>query len=195
MDSAIKFRERCIFTQKYLKEMYTKRCTNEFAVKSADPELHEDLIDEEQLEYLEDDVQVLEDINDYVAEDMSGEEFLEENEDVKVEGTEEQSCKEKQHWVLLEDSRPIKRVRNFFICEECGEFFNTESDYNLHIKGHTKEKGSKRLFPCCKCPSTFNTKIALKAHCQKLHTGDRLFKCSTCGETFMQHSAKQRHEK
>ncbi|XP_017855991.1 PREDICTED: transcription factor Ouib [Drosophila arizonae] len=195
LDLAIKFRERCIFTQKYLKEVYTKRRSIELVAKSTEPELHEDLIDEEQLEYLDDDVQVIEDINDYVAEDMSGEDFLEETEDVEVEVTEEQSSKEKQHWVLLEDSRPSKRVRNFFICEECGEFFNTESSYNLHIKGHMQQKEAKRFFPCCKCPSTFNTKIALKAHREQFHTGDRLFKCSTCGETFMQHSAKQRHEK
>lgn len=195
---AIKFRERCIFSQKYLNEMHAK-IHNKSVVSTAERELHEDLIDEEQLEYIDEEVQILEDNyeipQDDVTEELVDEEFVEETDDAEEEDTEEQMNKEKRHWVLLEDNRPTKRLRNFFICEECGEYFNDEDEYNEHAKGHVQHKESKRFFPCYKCPANFNTKIALKIHRQEQHSGDRLFKCSTCGETFLQHSAKQRHEK
>ncbi|XP_064556563.1 zinc finger protein 436 [Drosophila montana] len=198
LDLAIKFRERCIFSQKYLEEMLTK-VRKEFVVNTAERELYEDLIDEEQLEYIDEDVQFLED-NDVgnLFEEMSAEiteDEVAETGHVEENANEDQSRSEKRHWVLLEDKRPAKRLRHFFICEECGEYFKNEYDYNEHKEGHLENKESKKFFPCYKCPATFKTRIALKLHRREEHSGERNFKCATCGETFLEHNAKQRHEK
>ncbi|EDV94766.1 transcription factor Ouib [Drosophila grimshawi] len=200
LDLAIKFRERCIFSQNYLENLLQKS-NKEIVFNAAAQELYEDLIDEEQLEYVDEDVQVVErndDVDDDVPDDVSEmltiDELSQFEEFVDEGAAEKQSKSEKRHFVLLQDTRPAKRCRNFFICEECGEFFKCQPDYNEHLKCHVESKEAKQLFACGQCGTNFNSSSALRQHRQQEHNGRRLFKCATCGETFLEHSAKQRHE-
>ncbi|KAL7727230.1 hypothetical protein ACLKA6_004490 [Drosophila palustris] len=203
LDLAVKFRERCIFSQNYLQDMLKKN-SNKF--ETADNELSEELIDEDQLEYIDQDLEI-EDLNDCVeqeqecapedaVEDVSESEFIETADFECLEPEESANSGEnKRHLVLLQDSRPAKRLRNFFICEECGEYFKKENEYRAHLEGHKERKESKHFFPCYQCSSFFNTKTMLNLHRRNEHgNGNRLFKCNTCGETFLEHTAKQRHE-
>lgn len=180
---------------------YAEKNSNAF--NNADNELSEELIDEDQLEYNDQEIQ-FEDFNDCieenyicepddVVEDLTAEE-LAETVDFENPTSEVSSKKNKRHLVLLQDSRPVKRLRNFFICEECGGFFKKENEYKDHLAGHMDRKESKQFFPCHECSSFFNTKAMLALHRRNEHHGNRLFKCNTCGETFLEHTAKQRHE-
>lgn len=208
---AIKFRERCIFSQNYLEEMLKKE-RNEF-LKRYENELSEDLIDEDQLEYVDDDdenddendeelgdveVEVTEDDfmyenDDAICEEVETledeEEDVEEHEDLSVAGN-----GKRQMEIVEDSSMPKKRLRNFFICEECGEYFKLEVEYNAHMEGHFERKSSKQYFPCELCRGSFPSKNQLHNHQREEHGGNRLFKCATCGEQFLEHSAKQRHE-
>ncbi|XP_034484833.1 zinc finger protein 708 [Drosophila innubila] len=200
LDLAVKFRERCIFSQHYLQDML-KKSSNAFP--SADNELSEELIDEDQLEYIDQDLK-FEDINDcieesyvcepeYVVGDVSEEELVD-AEDFENPGPVESPKKNKRHFVLFQESRPVKRLRNFFICEECGGYFKNENEYKDHLEGHMDRKESIQFYPCNECSLSFNTKSLLNLHRRNEHNGNRLFKCNTCGETFLEHTAKQRHE-
>lgn len=173
-------------------------------------ELSEDLIDEDQLEYVDDDendeeIQYEEDSDKGIG--LKQEEFIDENDDVmedfealeeEEEGNEVLVVSDycgKRSVEVLDDSRPKKRLRNFFICEECGEYFKMEVEYKAHLEGHFQHKPSKQFFPCQQCSASFNSKNLLQNHQREEHGGNRLFKCATCGEQFLEHSAKQRHEK
>jgi len=173
-----------------------KKKFNEF--ETADRELSEESVDEDQLEYIDQDLQFDEEQDyicesDDVVEDVSAEEVVETVDFEDLE-TDEPQKKNKRHFVLLQDSRPVKRIRNFFICEECGEFYKDENEYKEHLDCHIERKESKKFFPCCLCSQFFNRKTMLKQHLRTEHNRNRLFKCNTCDETFLEHTAKQRHE-
>ncbi|KAH8310511.1 hypothetical protein KR044_001726, partial [Drosophila immigrans] len=194
LDLAVKFRERCIFSQNYLEDVLKKQYDD----LSAKNELSEELIDEDELEYQEESVACEEEDCDddnveHINEEAYDFEELLDFEDTETEER-EQSKKNKRHMVLLQESRPAKRLRNFFICEECGGFFNNETDYNSHLNGHKKHTESAQFFPCCQCSAHFPTKTMLRQHRRDEHNGNRLFKCKICGEAFLEHTAKQRHE-
>ncbi|KAH8359767.1 hypothetical protein KR093_008702 [Drosophila rubida] len=202
LDLAVKFRERCIFSQNYLENVLKKQ----YDELSAKDELSEELIDEDELEYEDQPVafeenkhfeeDVSEDLPDNDADEPISDEAenFEEVIELEITQTDEESKKKRRHMVLLQENRPAKRLRNFFICEECGGYFNNEKDYNNHLNGHKEHKESPKFFPCCQCSAHFSTKTLLRQHRQQEHNGNRLFKCSICGETFLEHTAKQRHE-
>ncbi|KAH8403927.1 hypothetical protein KR215_006460 [Drosophila sulfurigaster] len=204
LELAIKFRERCIFSQNYLEDLLKKQ----YEELSAKNELSEELIDEAELEYQEEPVafeddKVWEEENyTEMSDDDNVKHISEEAEEIEEvfeiaeleQEEQEQPKNNKRHMVLLQENRPTKRLRNFFICEECGGFFNKEKDYNNHMKGHTEHKESPQFFPCCQCTAHFSTKTMLKQHRRDVHNGNRLFKCGICGEGFLEHTAKQRHE-
>ncbi|XP_062126825.1 zinc finger protein 132 [Drosophila sulfurigaster albostrigata] len=204
LELAIKFRERCIFSQNYLEDLLKKQ----YEELSAKNELSEELIDEAELEYQEEPVafeddKVWEEENyTEMSDDDNVKHISEEAEEIQEvfeiaeleQEEQEQPKNNKRHMVLLQENRPTKRLRNFFICEECGGFFNKEKDYNNHMKGHTEHKESPQFFPCCQCTAHFSTKTMLKQHRRDVHNGNRLFKCGICGEGFLEHTAKQRHE-
>ncbi|EDW34315.1 GL21642 [Drosophila persimilis] len=187
LDLAVKFRERCIFSQKYLLEMVMKT-TEEDRRKFPIPELHEIEIDADQLEPTNnDDMELLgfvegDDVED--DEDAQAAVLIAAEEAYKAEIKEEQM------------RRVAKRRRNFFICEQCGQFYDDEYAYNEHLDAHQERKEMKMFFPCTECPETFTKKTDLKQHRSQFHNGQwRQFKCSTCGKVFVSMDAKLRHEK
>ncbi|ALC45950.1 CG14667 [Drosophila busckii] len=200
LEFAMKFRERCIFSQKYLRDMIDREHCEKVAGKAPD-ELSEDLIDEDQLEYMQDDYQTLNDNEEEEDASFEYSESIDDNsQDAKpyqVENidyaAQEQSRRAKRHLVLLKESRP-KRARNFFICEECGQFFITEDKYTKHLEGHIELKESVDFFPCGKCTATFPSRSLLKTHRREEHSIPQ-FKCTICDEVFLEYCAKQRHEK
>lgn len=211
LDLAVKFRERCIFSQNYLEEMLKQE--RKESLETYENELSEDLIDEDQLEYVDDDENDEEFHYEDEADNSIGleqeeeEECIDESDDVieDVETLEEEEQEGNENLEVagyyskrpveeLDDNRPKKRLRNFFICEECGEYFKIEAEYNAHMEGHFQHKPSKQFFPCQQCSASFNSKNLLQNHLREEHGGKRLFKCATCGEEFLEHSARQRHE-
>ncbi|XP_022213645.2 oocyte zinc finger protein XlCOF19 [Drosophila obscura] len=188
LDLAVKFRERCIFSQKYLLDM-VKKSTEEDRKKYVPTELHEQLIDPDQLEPTIDDDELFMGFDRGDDEEFTSEEDPQAAMLVAAEEAHKAAIKEEQM------SRAAKRRRNFFICEQCGQFYDDEYSYNEHLDAHQERKEMKMFFPCTECPETFTKKTDLKQHRTRCHIGQRHFKCSTCGEVFVSMGAKLRHEK
>ncbi|KAH8381990.1 hypothetical protein KR009_001271 [Drosophila setifemur] len=186
LDLAVKFRERCIFSQKYLLDIKQKSKSTT-KVRYTPAELQEQLIDAEQLVSAEEDEEV------YVC--GSGGDEYDDDEDPEAsvmaaaEAAHQAEIKEQQ----LE--RAAKRRRNFFICDDCGQFFNNEYVFNEHVDAHQGRRETKQFFPCSGCPETFKRKALLKQHRLEAHGGDTVFKCHTCGEVFATRGDKLRHQK
>ncbi|KAH8292476.1 hypothetical protein KR054_010666 [Drosophila jambulina] len=181
LELAVKFRERCIFSQKYLLEVKKKSPQPHFT-NIASPELHEQLIDADQLD------------GDFVVYDGEDEEEEESQTDEDPEAlvmaaAEQAEIEERQQ------IRALKRRKNFFICSDCGLVFNDECEYNEHIEAHLGRREMKQFFPCPECSQTFKRKSSLKKHQSQWHLGHRQFTCSTCNEVFVALGDKLRHEK
>jgi len=157
---------------------------NSNAFPTADNELSEELIDEDQLEYIDQDLK-FEDLNDCIEESYVcepddvvrevSEEELVDAEDFENPEPVESPKKNKRHFVLFQESRPVKRLRNFFICEECGGYFKKENEYKDHLEGHMERKESKQFYPCHECSLSFNTKSLLNLHRRNDHNGNGQF--------------------
>ncbi|XP_017044194.1 transcription factor Ouib isoform X1 [Drosophila ficusphila] len=192
LDLATKFRERCIFSQKYLLDMKKKSKGLVVVDNDVDPQpLDEQLIDADQFEADYDEDYMIYDrtkeedsIDQYQPEidpEVSILETVEEAQDADIEDQQ------------LE--RASKRRRNFFICDECGQLFHDEYSYNEHLDGHLDRREMKKFFPCTECPETFKKKSLLKQHRELYHESLRQFKCRFCGDVFSAQGARQRHEK
>ncbi|XP_017009897.2 transcription factor Ouib [Drosophila takahashii] len=197
LDLATKFRERCIFSQKYLLDIKKKSQDPSIVHVYQDPEpLDEQLIDQDQLEAHEDEeFPVFHEIEEYG--DQEGEDAAEFLTDEDPEAS-VMAAAEAAHQADIQEQqleRAAKRRRNFFICDDCGQLFNDEYLYNEHLDGHQDRREMKQFFPCPECPETFNKKTLLKQHRAQFHAGQRQFLCSICNEVFSSLGAKLRHEK
>jgi len=156
LDLATKFRERCIFSQKYLLDIRNKSQDPSIVYIDEGPEpLDEQLIDADQLE-AQDDEQFL--VYEEMVED--GEDMDEFPPDDDPEAS-VMAAAEAAHQADIQEQqleRAAKRRRNFFICDECGQLFNDEYVYNEHLDGHQDRREMKQFFPCPECPKTY-TKI------------------------------------
>ncbi|KAH8241305.1 hypothetical protein KR032_007707 [Drosophila birchii] len=183
LDLAVKFRERCMFSQKYLLDIKRKSLHPQYT-NIASPALHEQLIDTDQLGDL--------DSGELVAFDQ------EDDEDSQTEGDPEALVMAAAAQAELQEKhqeRAAKRRKNFFICNECGRVFNDEYQYKEHQDAHSCRREMKQFFPCPECPQTFKRKPMLKEHLARTHLGHRQFACSTCNEVFIALGDKLRHEK
>ncbi|XP_037730297.1 transcription factor Ouib isoform X1 [Drosophila subpulchrella] len=193
LDLATKFRERCIFSQKYLLDIRNKSQDPSIVYIDEGPEpLDEQLIDADQLE-AQDDEEFL--VYEEMVED--GEDMDEFPPDDDPEAS-VMAAAEAAHQADIQEQqleRAAKRRRNFFICDECGQLFNDEYVYNEHLDGHQDRREMKQFFPCPDCPKTYTKKALLKQHRAQVHTGHRQFRCSICNEVFSSLGAKLRHEK
>jgi len=142
LDLATKFRERCIFSQKYLLDIRNKSQDPSIVYIDEGPEpLDEQLIDADQLE-AQDDEQFL--VYEEMVED--GEDMDEFPPDDDPEAS-VMAAAEAAHQADIQEQqleRAAKRRRNFFICDECGQLFNDEYVYNEHLDGHSSVGQKKR---------------------------------------------------
>ncbi|XP_017023382.1 transcription factor Ouib [Drosophila kikkawai] len=175
LDLAVKFRERCIFSQKYLLDIKTKT-QDLHPSKIASPELHEQLIDAEEFVTCNEE----DEVESHTDEDPEA---------LVMAAAEQAEIQEKRQ------ERASKRSKNFFICNECGRIFNDECQYNDHLEGHLGRREMRHFFPCPECPQIFKRKFTLKEHRTRNHLGHRQFVCSTCNEVFIALGDKLRHEK
>ncbi|KAH8344393.1 hypothetical protein KR084_010704 [Drosophila pseudotakahashii] len=194
LDLATKFRERCIFSQKYLLDIRKKSQDPSIVDVYQDPEpLEEQLIDQDQLVVHEDEefsfYQEIKEDEEEVVDEFLSDDDPEASVMAAAEAAHQADIQEQQ----LE--RAAKRRRNFFICDDCGQLFNDEYLYNEHLDGHQDRREMKQFFPCPECPETFNKKALLKQHRAHVHGGQRQFRCSICNEVFSSLGAKLRHEK
>ncbi|KQS38451.1 uncharacterized protein Dere_GG12782, isoform B [Drosophila erecta] len=193
LDLATKFRERCIFSQKYLLEIRKKSKDQSIVHIDLSPEpLDEQLIDADQLEVDDDEQFVCYQDTEEDPQDL--EEFQPDEEPsssviAAAEATHQADLHEQQI------ERAAKRRRNFFICDECGTLFHDEYLYNEHLNGHQNRREMNQFFPCPECPETFKKKALLKLHRAQFHSTQRKFKCTICNEVFAAMGAKLRHDK
>ncbi|EDW95758.1 uncharacterized protein Dyak_GE25465, isoform A [Drosophila yakuba] len=195
LDLAIKFRERCIFSQKYLLEIRKKSRVQSIVHIDLSPEpLDEQMIDADQLKTDDDEEFVC-----YQGTEEEDPQNLEEFQPVDdpapasvIAAAEaaHQMDQQEQHM-----ERAAKRRRNFFICDECGTLFHDEYLYNEHLNGHQDRREMNQFFPCSECPETFKKKALLKLHRAQCHSSQRKFKCAICNEVFSALGAKLRHDK
>ncbi|EDV41933.1 uncharacterized protein Dana_GF17249 [Drosophila ananassae] len=182
LDLAMKFRERCIFSQKYLLDIKRK----EEKVKTTPAELEEQLIDADFIK-AGGDFEVC-DVENY-DDDLSPDDDPEASVMAAAEAAHQAEVREQQ----LE--RAAKRDRNFFICELCGHFFKDEYLYNDHKEAHECRREVKDFFPCSECSLNFKKRTLLRQHRAQCHTDNATFKCFTCGEIFLSKGDKLRHQK
>ncbi|KAH8268487.1 hypothetical protein KR026_007579 [Drosophila bipectinata] len=184
LDLAMKFRERCIFSQKYLLDIKQKEKSKP-KHKTTPAELEEQLIDADFVKPVEFEVCVVENFDDELSDDDDPQASVM----AAAEAAHQAEIREQQ----LE--RAAKRHRNFFICELCGHFFKDEYLYNSHVAAHECRKEMKDFFPCNECPLHFKTRVLLRQHRAQCHIENATFKCFTCGEIFLSRGDKLRHQK
>ncbi|XP_032998079.1 zinc finger protein 420-like [Lacerta agilis] len=116
-----------------------------------------------------------------------------------------------KHLMLHSAQKPLKNLGRHhtgeepYKCTDCGECFSQSSSLDSHRKEvHQEMKpatlrknvsgGQKEYHPCPECGKKFFKPSQLKLH-RRLHSGEKPYRCSDCGECFMWRSGYARHEK
>lgn len=76
------------------------------------------------------------------------------------------------------------------VCEICGKFLSSYSNYHYHMKMHDNRK----QFQCTVCDKHFRSKAVLAIH-MRSHSDDRPYQCDICGKKFRQTAHLRRHKR
>ncbi|XP_070575609.1 zinc finger protein 54-like [Ptychodera flava] len=77
------------------------------------------------------------------------------------------------------------------VCKQCNRGFSTGDALQGHILTIHE---NKRPFKCMHCDKAYTKKYALDQHMRK-HTGEKISKCTVCGEMFVNASERRHHLK
>ena len=75
-----------------------------------------------------------------------------------------------------------------FKCDICEKWFQTDLTLYTHKISHLE-----RTIKCELCPLMFQSKARLTSH-EKVHTGEKKYRCETCDKTFTQGASLKRHK-
>ena len=77
-----------------------------------------------------------------------------------------------------------------FKCGKCDQQFITFKKFDCHMKRQTC---NDKQFKCITCSKYFKYLRDLKIH-ERIHTGERPYKCQFCNEGFVQSTRRRQHE-
>ena len=98
----------------------------------------------------------------------------------------------KQFFKLKQLQEHIRTNHTKSPCAECGLMFSVHYLKKHIMAVHTKN--SEKDWPCKVCPKGFAHRHRLEAH-MLIHTGERPYICSYCGDTFNDMANQRAHEK
>ncbi|XP_043652241.1 transcription factor Ouib isoform X2 [Drosophila teissieri] len=167
LQTAIKFRQRCIIAEKQNIERIGIECVSKDCPK--DPIIYEH-IDDKQIES----------------------ELDESNLGPEVEDLPKRTTEKLSAPVSWNYQMPIGGDSGPYACEDCGKTINNKANFQEHLLRHTGIKN----FHCdfWDCEKSFATRKELTSH-MRTHTGEQPFVCVYCPRRFSSSSARQEHHR
>ena len=83
------------------------------------------------------------------------------------------------------------RERQTFYCPNCDKNFNNENQFKRHMHVHNKE--GKKYVACDICKKIFRNNRILEEHHVQDHTGQKPYRCGTCGIQFSWRENLKKH--
>ncbi|XP_039495735.1 transcription factor Ouib isoform X1 [Drosophila santomea] len=167
LQTAIKFRQRCIIAEKQNLERIGIECASKDC--PTDPIIYEH-IDDNQIES----------------------ELDESNVSPEVEDLPKRTTEKLSAPVSWNHQLPIGGDCGPYVCEDCGRTINNKANFQEHLLRHTGIKN----FHCdfWDCEKSFATRKELTSH-MRTHTGEQPFVCVYCPRRFSSSSARQEHHR
>ncbi len=92
---------------------------------------------------------------------------------------------------------------NDYVCPLCPETMSSQREFTAHIRGHNEVKpqpdpndptGQAKVYYCCLCSKMLSSFSSLDRH-MLVHSGERPFSCTLCGQTFTTNGNMHRHKR
>ena len=179
VSTAYKFKLKCLETEEKLR-MYAMN--NGDVVNTTDYLTHTISIFVDQIDNAINDTLAVKDDIPYVVEP----EFV----DLKEYAENDNDRKDEQN---VEKSTQRNKGKVIPKCKFCSKVFVREYALRKHMEKHPTHVDSK-LYQCTYCAISFQSKYVLEEHL-RIHTGERPYKCTTCGKAFAQRSTLCTHIK